>query len=165
MSPIFRLMPRPSMWPKQFWSVQTGFGLTKMNWSGQMWFILVMTISFWLWPNHYGQVQINLVRPRPFWTVQNCFGHIEGRGISNLMLRLLLLFLQHETKTPNVKVNSRRKPSCRRRRHQAPAVKVQIIWEGRKNLTQSSLRFGPYLVTSKTLLKIAPIFCGLFRIY
>ena len=44
-------------------------------------FILVMTISFWSWPNHYGQVQINLVRPKPFWTDQNCFGHIEGQGI------------------------------------------------------------------------------------
>ena len=126
-------------------------------------FIFVVTISFWLWPNHYGQVQINLVRPKPFWTVQNCFGHIEGQGISNLMLRLLLLFLQHETKTSNVKVTSRQKLSCRR--HQAPAVKVQIFWECRKSLTQSSSRFGPNLVTSKTLWKIAPIFCGLFRIY
>ena len=23
---------------------------------------------FWSWPYHYGQVQINLVRPKPFWT-------------------------------------------------------------------------------------------------
>jgi hypothetical protein len=46
-------------------------------------FILVVTISFWLRPNHYGQVQINLVRPKPFWTEQNCFGHIEGQGISD----------------------------------------------------------------------------------
>ena len=29
-----------------------------------------------------GQVQINLVRPKLFWTDQNCFGHIEGQGIS-----------------------------------------------------------------------------------
>ena len=68
---------------------------TKMNWSGPncdflpKWitvgpdqFILVMTISFWSWPNHYGQVQINLVRPKLFWTDQNCFGHIEGEGIN-----------------------------------------------------------------------------------
>ena len=41
-------------------------------------FILVVTILFW--SNHYGQVQINLVRPKPFWTDQNCFGHIEGQG-------------------------------------------------------------------------------------
>ena len=47
-------------------------------------FILVVTISFWSWPNHYGQVQINLVRPKPFWTDQNCFGHIERQGIRNL---------------------------------------------------------------------------------
>ena len=25
-----KLMPCPPMWPKQFWSVQNGFGLTKM---------------------------------------------------------------------------------------------------------------------------------------
>ena len=45
-------------------------------------FILVVTISFWLRPNHYGQVQINFVRPKPFWTHQICFDHIEGQGIS-----------------------------------------------------------------------------------
>ena len=45
-------------------------------------FVLVMTISFWLWPNHYGQVQINLVRPKLFLTDQNCFGLIEGKGIN-----------------------------------------------------------------------------------
>ena len=45
-----------------------------------------MTISFWLRPNHYGQVQINLVRPKPFWTDQNCFGHIEGQGIRPLRM-------------------------------------------------------------------------------
>ena len=68
--------------------------MTKMNWSGPncdflpKWitfgpdqFILVVTISFWSWPNHYGQVQINLVRPKPFWTDQNCFGDIEEQGI------------------------------------------------------------------------------------
>ena len=47
-------------------------------------FILVMTISFWLRPNHYGQVQINLVRPEPFWTHQKCFRHVEGQGKSVL---------------------------------------------------------------------------------
>ena len=67
---------------------------TKMNWLdpncdflpkwitfGPDQFILVVTISFRLWPNHYGQVQINLVRPKSFWTDQNCFGYIEGQGI------------------------------------------------------------------------------------
>ena len=55
---------------------------------------LLVTISFWLLPNHYGQVQINLVRPKPLWTDQNCFGHIEGQGIreykdkNNTTLRL-----------------------------------------------------------------------------
>ena len=75
--------------PKLFWSDQIDLDLTLMIWSRPKWitfgpdqFILVVTISFWLWPNHYGQVQINLVRPKPFWTDQNCFGHIEGQGIN-----------------------------------------------------------------------------------
>ena len=55
-------------------------------------FIMVVTISFWLRPNHYGQVQINLVRPIPFWTDQNCFGHIEGQGSRGL----LSLICSHE---------------------------------------------------------------------
>ena len=107
-------MPCPSMWPKQFWSVQKGFGLTKLIWNWPQWFghdqnemvttkmnwsspklwfstkmkhiwtfILVVTISIWSWPNHYCQVQINLVGPKSFWTDQNCFDHIEGRGISH----------------------------------------------------------------------------------
>ena len=92
-------MPCPSMWSKQFWSVQKGFGLTKLIWNWPQWFghdqnemvttkmnwsgpnvihfgrksqfgpdqfILVVTISFWLRQNHYGQVQINLVTPKPF---------------------------------------------------------------------------------------------------
>ena len=69
--------------------------MTKMNWLGQNMivigrkpqfgpdqYILVVTISFWSRPNHYGQVQINLVRPKPFWTDHIRFGHIEGQGIS-----------------------------------------------------------------------------------
>ena len=92
--------------PKLFWSNQIDLDLTIMIWSRPNWnghdqnegpnvfhfgrksqfgpdqFILVVTISFWSRPNHYGQVQINLVRPKPFWTNQNCFGHIEGQGIS-----------------------------------------------------------------------------------
>ena len=68
---------------------------TKMSWSGpnvinfdrksqfgpDQLINLVVNISLWSRPNHYGQVQINLVRPKPFWTDQNCFGHIEGQGI------------------------------------------------------------------------------------
>ena len=74
---------------------------TKMNWSGPNvihfgrksrfgpdQFILVVTISFWLRPNHYGQVQINLVRPKLFWTDQNCFGHIEGQGKKHLFSKI-----------------------------------------------------------------------------
>ena len=48
--------------------------------------ILDLTTSFWLWPNHYGQVQINLVRPKSFWTDQNCFGHTEGQCIIHMHL-------------------------------------------------------------------------------
>ena len=57
---------------------------TKTNWSGQNvihcgrksqfgpdQFILVVTVSFWLWPNHYGQVQINLVKSKSIWSDQN----------------------------------------------------------------------------------------------
>ena len=68
---------------------------TKMNWSGPNvihfgsfgpdQFIMDVTISFWSRPNYYGQVQINLVRPKPFWTNQNCFGHIEGQDNNVLM--------------------------------------------------------------------------------
>ena len=63
---------------------------TKMNWSGPNVIHfgrkshLDLPNSFWSRPNHYGQVQINLVRPKQFWTDQNCFGHIEGQGISFL---------------------------------------------------------------------------------
>ena len=32
-SPVTALMPCPSIWPKQFWSVQNGFGLTKLIWT------------------------------------------------------------------------------------------------------------------------------------
>ena len=73
--------------------------MTKINWSdpnviyfggksqsGPDQFILVVTISFWSRPNHYGQVQINLVRPKPFRTDQNFFGHIEGQGISEVSI-------------------------------------------------------------------------------
>ena len=59
-------------------------------------FILVVTISFWSRPNHNGQVQIELVRPKPFWTDQNCFGHIEGQGISHLLLTSLIFISTHE---------------------------------------------------------------------
>ena len=86
---------------KWFWSDQIDLVLTTMIWSWpewigpvQMWFFLVencnfdLTNSFWLWPFHFGQDQIIivksksiLVRPKPFWTNQNCSCHIEGQGI------------------------------------------------------------------------------------
>ena len=81
-------------WPNWFGLDHNDLAMTKINWLGPNMihfgrksqfgpdqFILVVTISFWLRPNHYGQVQINLVRPKPFWTDQNCFGHKEGQGI------------------------------------------------------------------------------------
>ena len=88
--------------PKWFWSDQIDLDLTIMIWSqpkwnghhqnelvrSKLWFMLVenhnlvLTNSFWSWPNHYGQVQINLVRPKPFWTDQIC--HIERQGINHL---------------------------------------------------------------------------------
>ena len=92
------------VWPKWFGLDHNDLVTTKMKWSWPKWigqvqigihfgiksqfgpdqFILVVTISFVSWPNHYGQVQMNLVRPKPFWTNQNCCGHIEGQG-SNLI--------------------------------------------------------------------------------
>ena len=93
------------VWPNWFGLDHNDLVSTKMKWSRPKWigqvqivihfgrksqfgpdqFILVVTISFWSWPNHYGQVQINLVRPKPFWTDQNCFGHIEGQGINGFI--------------------------------------------------------------------------------
>ena len=91
------------VWPNWFGLDHNDLVTTKINWSGPNvihfgrksqfvpdQFILVVIISFWSWPNHYGQVQINLVRPKPFWTDQNCFGHIEGQGI-----RLVVIIFSH----------------------------------------------------------------------
>ena len=68
---------------------------TKMSWSGPNvihfgrksqfgpdQFILVVTISFCLWPFHFGWDQIILVKSKSIWSDQNSFGHIEGQGIS-----------------------------------------------------------------------------------
>ena len=68
---------------------------TKMDWSGPDvihfarksqfgpdQFILIVTISFWSRSNHYGRVQINLVRPKPFWTKQ------KGQGIRDRQKKL-----------------------------------------------------------------------------
>jgi hypothetical protein len=45
---------------------------------------------FWLGPNQFGLVQILKISPqksnlnltKTIWTVQNCFGPVEGQGIS-----------------------------------------------------------------------------------
>ena len=66
--------------PKCIGQVQIVIHFGRKSRFGPDQFILAVTISFWSRPNHYGQVQINLVRPKPFWTNQNCFCHIEGQG-------------------------------------------------------------------------------------
>ena len=55
-------MPCPSMWPKPFWLVQNGFGLTKFIWSRPKWHghdqnEMVTTKMNWLGPNviHFGR--------------------------------------------------------------------------------------------------------------
>ena len=72
--------------------------MTKMNWSGPN--VINFGIKsqfgpFWSRPNHYGQVQINLVRPKPFWTDRNSFGHKEGQG-TIICFRDLLTFSVQE---------------------------------------------------------------------
>ena len=79
--------------PKWICQVQIVIHFSRKSQFGPDQFILVATISFWSWPNHYGQVQINLVRPKPFCTDQNCFGHIEGQGISSTTLVCPILFI------------------------------------------------------------------------
>ena len=93
-------MPCPSMWPKQFWSIQNGFGLTKFiwtwpKWNGhdqnklvryKLWFILVENhnLDHHFGRDHFifGREQIITVKSKSIWLDQNCFGHIEGQGIS-----------------------------------------------------------------------------------
>ena len=41
-----------------------------------------MTKSLWSSPNQFGQTKTILVRPKPFWIDQNCFGHLKGQGSS-----------------------------------------------------------------------------------
>ena len=74
------------------WSKWNGHNQNELVRS-KLWFSTKMN-HIWAWPihfgcdhfilsrpNHYGHSQINLIRPKPFWTDQNCFGHIEGQGI------------------------------------------------------------------------------------
>ena len=79
------------------------FYVTKTVLVGPKWFWsdkidLDLTIMIWSQPNHYDQVQINLVRPKPFLTNQNYFGHIEGQGIRNREEKFKnILFLFHRS--------------------------------------------------------------------
>ena len=50
--------------------------LFSVKWEDEVLMYIVQVVT-----KHYGQVQINLVRPKSIWTDQNCFGHIEGQGI------------------------------------------------------------------------------------
>ena len=86
--------------PKWFWSDQIDLDLTIMIWSrpkwncqdqnelvrSKLWFSTKIN-HIWTWPFYFGRDQIIMVRPKPFWTDQNFFGHIEGQGI-NLQMRL-----------------------------------------------------------------------------
>ena len=44
-----------------------------------------MTKPLWSSPNQFGI-------PKPFWTDQNCFGHLEGQGISGRHRQICPLF-------------------------------------------------------------------------
>ena len=86
--------------PKWVWSDQIDLDLTIMIWSGPKWmvrtkmnwsgpnvihfgrtsqfgpyqFILVVTISFWSWPFHFGRDQIIMVKSKSIWSDHNYFG-------------------------------------------------------------------------------------------
>ena len=111
-------MPCPSIGPKLFWTVQI---------------VLVGSKSFWLGPNHFGQVQIkffwttfyNLDLSKIIWTRPKCFGldqndlvvqnhyfgPIEGQGISEFCqgcvhMRLFTLFNFLFTRLFNISFDS-----------------------------------------------------------
>ena len=80
------------VWPNWFGLDHINLVTTIMIWSrpkwiwSKLWFStkmnhnLDLTNSFWSWPFHFGRDQIIMVRPKTFWTNQNCLGHIEGQG-------------------------------------------------------------------------------------
>ena len=94
---ILFFMPCPSMWPKQFWSVQSGFGLTKLIWTWPSWFghhknEMVTTkmnwsgpnchfqrskITIWTWPIHFGRDHFILVVTKSLWSSPNQFGQTK----------------------------------------------------------------------------------------
>ena len=41
---------------------------------------------------------MNLVKPKPFWTDQNCFGHIEGQGISDTYILCIFDLIRQKQK-------------------------------------------------------------------
>jgi hypothetical protein len=88
-------MPCPSIGPKLFWTVQIVLVGSKSFWLGPNHFGQVQIIAFWsnfynldlskmIWtkPKQIGSVQNDWYSTKIIWTVQNNFGPIEGRGIS-----------------------------------------------------------------------------------
>ena len=84
------LMHCPSMWPKQFWLVQNGFGLTKLIWTWPEWFghdqnEMVRTKMNWSGPNcdflpkwiTFGPDQFILVVTISFWSWPNHYGQVQ----------------------------------------------------------------------------------------
>ena len=65
--------------------VQNYFGLSKLFWSGPNLCLVLLQVQndfglsklFWSGPNHFGQVQIVLVRSKLFWSGPNCFGQVQ----------------------------------------------------------------------------------------
>ena len=46
--------------------------------------VLVGPKWFWSWPFHFGRDQIIMVKSKSIWSDQNCFGHTEGQGMSQV---------------------------------------------------------------------------------
>ena len=87
------------------WSCPNEIHFGRKSWYGPDQFILVVTISFWSRPNHYGQFQINLVSPKPFWTNQNCFvtRHYNNETSKNKHFLILLSSLIRNSQKPKLK--------------------------------------------------------------
>ena len=66
-----------------------------------------------------------LVRPKPFWTDQNCFGHIEGQGIN-----IIGTFIQTKQEWSFFAPNAKDKiKDCKEKLCKIAPKKCQIICE------------------------------------
>ena len=95
-------MACPSMWPKLFWSVKNGFGLTKLNWTwpkwngrnqyelvwSKLWFSTKIN-HIWTWTIHFGRNNFILVVTKSLWSSPNQFGQTKT------ILDRLKLFWSH----------------------------------------------------------------------